>query len=69
MFGKSGRGRVLEGLGCEGYDSLFHLGCLWTLVLIGVGGGVTMYGGFILILLVLCSSFDLRFGIFGVIFL
>jgi hypothetical protein len=30
-----------------GYDDLFHLGCLWTLVLIGVGGDVVMYEGFI----------------------
>jgi hypothetical protein len=69
MRGKSVSGRVLEGLNCEGYDSLFHLGCLWTLVLIGVGGGVAMYEGFICILLVLCSNFDLRFGMFNVVFL
>jgi hypothetical protein len=69
MRGKSGSGRVLEGLSCEGYDSLFHLGCLWTLVLFGVGGGVAMYEGFICILLVLCSNFDLRFGMFNVVLL
>jgi hypothetical protein len=28
-----------------GYDDLFHLGCLCTLVLVGVGGGVIMCGG------------------------
>jgi hypothetical protein len=48
---------------------LFHLGCLWTLVLIGVGGGVVMYEGFICILLVLCSNFDLRFGMSNVVLL
>jgi hypothetical protein len=73
MRGKSGSVRVSEGLGCGGYDggydSLFHLGCLWTLVLIGVGGGVAMYRGFIFILLVLCSNSDLRFGMFSVVFL
>jgi hypothetical protein len=52
-----------------GYDDLFHLGCLWTLVLIGVGGGVVMYEGFICILFILCSNFDLRFGIFIGVFL
>jgi hypothetical protein len=45
MHGKSGSGRVLEGLSGEAYDSLFHLGCLWTLVLFGVGGGIAMYAG------------------------
>jgi hypothetical protein len=69
MCGKSGSGRVLEGLSCEGYDSLFHLGYLWTLVLFGVGGAVAMYKEFICILLVLCSNFDLRFGMFNVVFL
>jgi hypothetical protein len=38
---------VLAGLNCRGYDDLFHLGCLWTLVLIGVGDGVVMYERFI----------------------
>jgi hypothetical protein len=69
MRGKLGSRRVLEGLSCEGYDRLFHLGCLWTLVLFGVGGGVAMYEGFICILLVLCSNFDLRFGMFNVVLL
>jgi hypothetical protein len=58
---------ILSGICVE--NSLFHLGCLWTLVLIGVGGGVAMYEGFICILLVLCSNFDLRFGMFNVVFL
>jgi hypothetical protein len=48
---------------------LFHLGCLWTLVLIGVGGGVVMYVGFICSFLVICSNFVLRFGISIVVFL
>jgi hypothetical protein len=38
-------------------------------VLIGVGGGVIMCGGFIRNLVVICSNFDLRFGIFIVVFL
>jgi hypothetical protein len=58
---------VLAGLRCGGYDDLFHLGCLCTLVLIGVGGGVVMYEGFICMLLVLYISFDLRCGMFSVI--
>jgi hypothetical protein len=53
----------------RGCDDLFHLGCLWTLVLVGVGGGVCMYGGFICNLLVICSSFDSRFGVSIVVFL
>jgi hypothetical protein len=69
MRGKSGNWRALEGLNCRGYDDLFHLGCLWTLVLIGVGGGVVMYGGFICSLVVICSNFDSRFGISIVVFL
>jgi hypothetical protein len=69
MHGKSGNGRVLEGLICVGYGNLFHLGCLWILVLIGMGSGIVMYEGFICILLVLCSNFVLRFGIFNVVFL
>jgi hypothetical protein len=48
---------------------LLHLGCLWTLVLVGVGGGVIMYEGFILSLVVICSSFGSKFGIFIVVFL
>jgi hypothetical protein len=47
---------------------MFHL-CLWTLVLIGVGGGIVMYGGIICNLLVICSSFDSRFGVSIVVFL
>jgi hypothetical protein len=30
-----------------GYGDLFHFGRLWTLVLVGVGGGDVMYGGLI----------------------
>jgi hypothetical protein len=60
---------VLARLRCGGYDDLFHLGCLCTLVLIGVGGGVVMYDGFICMLLVLCNNFVLRFGMFSVVFL
>jgi hypothetical protein len=39
------------------------------LVLIGVGGGIVTYGEFIFNLLVICSSFDSRFGISIVVFL
>jgi hypothetical protein len=45
------------------------LGCLWTLVLFGVGGGVIMYEGFICNLVVICRMFDSRFGISIVVFL
>jgi hypothetical protein len=38
-------------------------------VLIGVGGGVVMYGGFICNLVVICSNFDTMFGISIVVFL
>jgi hypothetical protein len=38
-------------------------------VLIGVGGGVVMYVGFICSFLVICSNFVLRFGISIVVFL
>jgi hypothetical protein len=69
MRGKLGNWRALEGLNCGGYDDLFHLGCLWTLVLIGVGGSVIMYGGFIYNLVVIFSNFDSRFGISIVVFL
>jgi hypothetical protein len=69
MREKSGSGGVLVGLNCGGYDDLFHLGCLWTLMLIGVGGGVVMYVDFICYLLVICSNFVLRFGISIVVFL
>jgi hypothetical protein len=69
MCGKSGNCRILVGLSCGGCGEMFHLGCLWTLVLIGVGGGVVMYGGIICNLLVICSSFDSRFGVFIVVFL
>jgi hypothetical protein len=48
---------------------MFYLGCLWTLVFIGMGGGVVMYGGFIRSLVVTCSIFNSRFGIFIVVFL
>jgi hypothetical protein len=41
---------------------LDHLGCLWTLVLFGVGGGVVMYEGFICNLVVICLIFASRFG-------
>jgi hypothetical protein len=44
-------------------------GYLWTLMLIGVGGGVVMYVDFICNLLVICSNFVLRFGISIVVFL
>jgi hypothetical protein len=37
MRGKLGNLGALKGLNYGGYDDLFHLGCLWTLVLIGVG--------------------------------
>jgi hypothetical protein len=66
---KSGNRGVLVGLICGGYDDLFHLGCLWILVLIGVGNGVVMYDGFICNLLVVCSNFELRFGTSIVVFL
>ena len=69
MCVKSGSGRVLGGLNCGGYADLFYLGCLWTLVLIGVGGGIIMYESFIFIISVLCSNFDLRFGMSIVVFL
>jgi hypothetical protein len=52
-----------------GYGDLFHLRCLWTLVLIGVGGGDVMYGGFICRLVVICSSFDSKFGMSIAVFL
>jgi hypothetical protein len=42
---------------------------LWALVLIGVGGGVVMYAGFICNLLVVCINFALRFGISIMVFL
>ena len=45
MHEKSGNWRALEGLVWKGYGDLFHLGCLYTIVLIGVGGGVIMYRG------------------------
>jgi hypothetical protein len=66
---KLGSGRVLGGLNCGGYDDLFHLGCLWTFVLIGVGGGIVMYEGFICSVSILCSIFDFRFGMPNVAFL
>jgi hypothetical protein len=70
MRGKLGNGGgALVGLICRGYDDLFHLGCLWALVLIGVGGGVVMYAGFICNLLVVCINFALRFGISIMVFL
>jgi hypothetical protein len=69
MCGKSGNCRVLAGLSCGGCGEMFHLGCLWILVLIGVGGGVIMYRGVIYNLLVICSNFDSRFGVFIVVFL
>jgi hypothetical protein len=53
----------------RGCDDLFHLGCLWTLVLVGVGGSVCMYGGFICNLVVICNNFESRFGISIVVFL
>jgi hypothetical protein len=59
----------VEGLSCRGYDVVFHLGCLWTLVLIGVGGGVVMYRRLICSLVVICSNFDSRFGMSIVVFL
>jgi hypothetical protein len=48
---------------------LFHSGCLWTLVFIGMDGGVITYGEFIRSLVVICSNFGLRFGISIVVFL
>ena len=48
---------------------MFHLGCLWTLVLFGVGGSVDMYEGLMCILLAICHILDSRFGIFIVVFL
>jgi hypothetical protein len=59
----------LAGLSCEGYDDLFHLGCLCTVVLIGVGGGGAMYGGFIWRLVVICSIFYFRSVMSIVVFL
>jgi hypothetical protein len=38
-------------------------------VFTGVGSGVVMYGGFIRNLVVICSNFDSRFGIYVVVFL
>jgi hypothetical protein len=49
-------------MNCGGYGDLFHLGCLWTFVLIGVCGRGVMYRGLICRLVVICSSFDFRFG-------
>jgi hypothetical protein len=40
-----------------------------TLVLVGVGGGVIMCGGFIRNLVVACINCDSRFGISIVVFL
>jgi hypothetical protein len=57
--------RVVSG-GC---DDLFHWGCLWTLVFSGVDGGVFICGGFIHSLVVICSNFGSRLGIFIVVFL
>ena len=34
-----------------------HLGCLWTLVLFGVGDGIVIYEGFICNLVVICLIF------------
>jgi hypothetical protein len=59
----------MEGLDWGGYGDLFHLGCLCTLVLTRVGGGVIMYEGFIFSLMVIFSSFDSRFGMSIVVFL
>jgi hypothetical protein len=69
MCEKSGNWRVLEGLVWGGYGDLFHLGCLCTIVLIGVGGGVNIYGGFIRSLVVICKNFDSKFGTFIGVFL
>jgi hypothetical protein len=69
MREKSGNGGILVGLNYGGYDDLFHLGGLWTLVLIGMGGGIVIYEGFICNLLVICSNFGLRFGTSIVVFL
>jgi hypothetical protein len=69
MHEKSGNWRALEGLVQGGYGDLFHLGCLCTILLIGVGGGVIMYKGFIRNLVVICKNFDSRFGMFIVVFL
>jgi hypothetical protein len=60
---------MLAWLRCGGYGDLFHLGCLCILVLIGVGGGVVMYEGFICMLLVSCINFVLKFGMFIAVFL
>ena len=45
-----------------GYGDLFYLGCLWIFLLTGVCGGGNTYRGFICRLMVICSSFDFRFG-------
>jgi hypothetical protein len=66
---KSGSWGVVEGLSWGGYGDLFHLGCLCTLVLIGVGGGIIMCGGFNRNLVVACRNLDSRFGMFIVTFL
>ena len=69
MCKKLGNGGILVGLNYERYDDLFHLECLWTLVLIGVGSSIIIYEGFICNLLVIFSNFGLRFGAFIVVFL
>jgi hypothetical protein len=38
---------------CVGLGVLFHFGCLWTLVLIGIAGGGIMCGGLICSLVVI----------------
>jgi hypothetical protein len=69
MCGKLGSWGALEGLNCGRYGDLDHLGCLWTLVLFGVGGGVVMYGGFICNLVEICRIFASRFGMSIVVFM
>jgi hypothetical protein len=57
------------GLDWGGYGDLFHLGCLCTLVLTGIDGGMVMCEGFMFNLVVICNSFVTRFGMSIVVFL
>jgi hypothetical protein len=69
MGGKFRSWGEVVGLNCRLYSDLCHLGCLWTLVLVGVGGGGVRYRGFICRLVVICSSLASRSGMFIAVFL